>query len=408
MSVRKRSNGYGYRFSYRDASGNRIWCQRDGFPTKREAEAAERQHHAKVDAARSVISGRTTTADYLTAWFDRYERSGSRKPTTVDSTRLHLERYVLPRIGTVPLADLSPTVVSRLLADLLTDGRTGRNGTGGLSPKTVRNIAGTLNKALRDGVKRGELDRNPAEHVDLPKVQRQPLHVWDSDTIRLFLAHLNTTREPGDADATGWHLMFATGMRRGEVLGLRWENVDLVAGLLRVITTRVVTRAGVIDSDPKSAAGRRTIQLDRHTVDALARLRDRQENDAATLGVTPPVYVIAGPDGRPTHPSTFLNRLHREVRRAGLPDLNLHRIRHTAVTWALEHGLDIHVVSRRAGHSRVSTTLDMYAGVVPTADHLAAEKIAAMFDGPKWSPDGHRKPEMVTEMPISVDNSRNG
>lgn len=396
MSVQKHGSGWRYRVSYMDATGARQWLTQGGFSSKRDAQRAETQAKVRLDASRSVVTGRTTVGDYLGAWFDTYERSQSRKPTTVDATRLHLDRYLLPRIGQLPLHDLTSAVISKLYADLLTNGRTGRNGTGGLSPKTVRNIAGTLHKALADGVRRETIARNPADAVDLPKVRRVEPRAWGGDQMHTFLAYLSATRPVGDPDATVWRLMLATGMRRGEVLGLRWDRVDLVGSTLTVDNSRVVTRAGVIDTTPKSDAGLRRVSLDAGTRDALAQLRDAQEGAAQIIGCSPFPYVATQLDGVQIHPRAFLRRLHKATDEAGLPRVNLHELRHTNITAALQAGVAVHVVSRRVGHSKVSTTLDTYARHIPSADDLAAETIGHLLEVPKWSPNGHQSAEMVT------------
>jgi len=396
MSVQKHGSGWRYRVSYVDATGARHWVTRGGFSSKRDAQRAEAQAKVRLDASRSVVTGRTTVGDYLGAWFDTYERSQSRKPTTVDATRLHLDRYLLPRIGQLPLHDLTPAVISDLYADLLANGRTGRNGTGGLSPKTVRNIAGTLHKALADGVRRETIPRNPADAVDLPKVRRVEPRAWDADQVHTFLAHLAATRPVGDPDATVWRLTLATGMRRGEVLGLRWDRVDLVGCTLTVDNNRVVTRAGMVEGTPKSDAGLRRISLDHGTRDALAQLRDAQEKAAEIIGCSPFPYVATQLDGVQIHPRAFLRRLNKAQDEAGLPRVNLHELRHTNITAALQAGTAVHVVSRRVGHSKVSTTLDTYARHIPSADDLAAETMGRLLEGPSWSPNGHQSAEMVT------------
>ena len=211
--------------------------------------------------------------------------------------------------------------------------------------------------------------------------------------MQTFLAHLAATRPVGDPDATAWRLMLATGMRRGEILGLRWDRVDLVGSSLVVDNTRVITRAGVIDTTPKSEAGHRRIRLDPATVDSLAHLRDAQEASADILGAWPSPYVATQLDGVPIHPRAFLRRLHRAQDDAGLPRVNLHELRHTNITAALRAGIPVHVISRRVGHSKVSTTLDTYARHIPSADDMAAETIGRLLSEPVL--DSHR---IVTEV----------
>jgi len=169
-----------------------------------------------------------------------------------------------------------------------------------------------------------------------------------------------------------------------------------VGSCLVVDDTRVITRAGLIDTAPKSEAGHRRIRLDAATVDSLAHLRDAQEASANLLGAWPSPYVATQLDGEPIHPRAFLRRLNRAQDATGLPRVNLHELRHTNITAALQVGTAVHVVSRRVGHSKVSTTLDTYARYIPSADDLAAETIGRLLEGPSWSPNGHQCAEMVT------------
>ena len=164
-----------------------------------------------------------------------------------------------------------------------------------------------------------------------------------------------------------------------------------MSSCLAVDNTRVITRAGVIDTAPKSEAEHRRIRLDAATVDSLALLRDAQEASADLLGAWPSPYVATQSDGEPIHPRAFLRRLNRAQDATGLPRVNLHELRHTNITAALRAGLPVHVISRRVGRSKVSTTLDTYARHIPSADDMAAETIGSLLSEPvEWALWAHR------------------
>ena len=155
------------------------------------------------------------------------------------------------------------------------------NATPELSNKYVRNIAGTLSRALSDAVEWGLLPENPCSRVTLPRKTKPELVTLSGQEIAQFL---NSAIERKDPMLAAWLLVFTTGMRRGELAGLRWKDVDFITGTATITQTRAVVGKQVLISTPKTKAGSRTIALDALTIDELARLKDAQEQAAETLG----------------------------------------------------------------------------------------------------------------------------
>jgi integrase len=371
-TVEKYGSGWRWRFTIARDGGKRQFSQ-GGYATRREAQQGLTAALARLDVNGPTKTTRQTTGDYLTTWVDQYGRSQSRKASSVSTTSHLVRAYLIPRIGDVPLAKLDADRIAALYVDLLDNGRTGAGGrTGGLSAKSVRNIHGVLHKALSDAVKRKHLPANPADAVDLPTWNRPDLNVWDERQAATFLNFVESTDDPMSAL---WRLLLATGLRRGELLGLTWDDVDLVGGYLTVVRSRGTS--GV--DTPKTKKGRRTISLDAGTVDALARWKDRQEAAEVVFGAWPSPWVATDLDGRPIQPQAFTRRFQSAAKRAGLPVPRLHDGRHTAATLALQAGVPIHVVSGRLGHEQVSTTLDVYAAYLPLADRDAALRIGQLL-----------------------------
>ena len=400
--VERRNGQWSYRFSYRDMTGKRRHVRRGGFTTKTDAQRAMVAAIAKSQTGAAVSDANGTTGDFLAAWLDDYLRRGTVKPTAAATVQFHVDRHLIPRIGALPLAKLRPAVVSKLYGDLLTDGRIG--GEGGLSAKTVRNIAGTLHKALGDAVRWGTITTNPAHGVELPKWNRPRPDVYDAGEVAKFLAHAERVDDPNVAL---WRLVFVMGLRRGEVLGLTWDDVDLVAGRVSIVQTRVVSPDGkTYIGAPKTDAGRRTAKIDAGTVDALARLKDAQEAARAVLGQWPSPYVATSLDGRPIRPQQLTQLFHRATDAAGLRRIRLHDLRHSSAVEQYRLGVSPAVVSGRLGHSRVSTTQDLYLHYLPTHDDAAADLIGQTLDdgislrsqrtpmGRQWTPDGRVRDEL--------------
>lgn len=368
---------WGFYFSY-TAGGERRQVRRRGFASSKAAQQALTKALALIDGGRLMGAQRQTVGDFLASWLVSYAQAGRRKETTLRLARTNVRAYLLPVLGDVLLRDLTPRIVSDALGHLLTQGR--RLGAGdarGLSPKTVRNVAGTLSKALGDAVRWGLIPVNPVLQVELPRYERPAVVAWDSDQAARFLAHADAS---GDPLYVLWRLLLVTGLRRGELLGLRWQDVDLVLGTITVNQARVHVDRRVVISTPKTRAGRRTVSIDTTTVTLLAQLRNAQDDAAARLGRWCTDLVAVSLAGKPFDPAWLLARWKQAARDAGVPVITLHQGRHTAVTEALQRGTPVHVVAGRVGHAQASTTINLYAHYLPLADRHAADLLGAHLD----------------------------
>jgi integrase len=388
-TITKRNNAWCYRFSYLDSNGNRRWKSAQGFKTKADAQRFMISHIAEIDSGKGINPAKISLADYLTAWLDEYRRANSgRKATTIAETRTNINAYILPMLCNqsdrpLMLAKLKPETVARFAADLLDHGRRGVNGNAGgaLSPKSVRNIVATLRNALETARRRGHIPSNPADHIELPKWVRRDLQVWESAQFAHFLT---VAAAADDYCYALWRLVIATGMRRGELLGLRWADVELVdlerGATVTIRQARVSDGYTVTTTTPKTKAGRRTIAIDSGTVIALAFLKNQQAAAAESLGLPNFEFVATDLDGRLIKPATLLDRFHAATQRANLPKCRLHDLRHSAAAYQLEIGTPVHIVAGRLGHASPATTLNIYAAFLPTADRGASNEIGATLD----------------------------
>lgn len=311
---------------------------------------------------------RITLGDYLVErWLPL--RKSQVGPSTWNAYRQTVQSHVVPRIGRIPLQRLTPEDLERFYADLLTDGR--RNGRGGgLSPKTVRNIHGMLHKALADACRKGTVPRNVAALADPPRVRRRSaMTVWDVGQLRQFLAEIED-----HPLGVAFHLAAHTGMRRGEVLGLQWRDVDLDAARLSVhqAVTNVAYEKRL--GDVKTETGRRTVDLDERTVEVLRGWRETQQAEHKLTGRrwTPDAFVFARPDGEPIHPDYVSQCFDRHLAKSSLPRIRLHDLRHTHATILLKAGVPVKVVSERLGHSSPAFTMTVYQHVLPGMQAEAA------------------------------------
>jgi len=363
----------------RDLDGKRRQLSKGGFRTRKEAEKAFAELRDQIRQGTFVAAGKTTVASFLVdEWLPGIQ--ASIRPSTHALYSSIVDAYVVPRIGARRLADVTPGQLNALYAALLTEGRRQQSPTrpAGLSPKMVRHVHTLLRKAFSDAVRWGSLARNPADRAEPPRPRTPEMKVWDVAQLRRFLDQVE-----GDRLAPVWLLMATTGMRRGEVMGLRWADVDLEAGRVSIVQTHVIVNRKIIVAEPKTLKGRRSIALDASTVAALRQLRRRQLEERLELGATwtDSGLVVAWEDGTSINPRSLSSAFTRHARAAELPVIRLHDVRHSYATAALAAGIPAKIVSERLGHANIAITLDTYSHVLPNMQEKAAEQVAQLILG---------------------------
>ena len=346
--------------------------RRRWHPAGTDKEQAEKLATTLAAAESQRVDGRRagpTFGVYLTSkWLPKKQLT--LRPSTWDGYRRLIELHVLPHLGRVPLRHLRAEHLDRLYATLLERGR--RDGGGGLDIKTVHEVHIVIRRALRDAERRGSIVRNPAELAHAPK--RRPLtssefRAWNADQLGNFL-HLAQT---STHYAALW-VAANTGMARGEVLGLRWGDVDLESARLSVNRSLVSVAYELHESRGKTRTARRTIDLDERTVEVLETIRTPDPDEEA--------YVFCHKDGSPIHPQVLSGAFKRLVSQSGPPRIRLHDLRHTHATLLLKAGVPIKVVSERLGHSTPGFTMATYQHVLPGMQAEAAKTFAALLERP--------------------------
>jgi len=354
------------------ASGRRRQKWHGGFDTRREAEVERAKIVNDLHTGSYVAPDRITLAEWVAdSWLPLCESRV--KPSTFDSYRSNMATHVLPALGRRPLQQLTAAMLNALYADLLARG----NGRGPLSPKTVNYIHTIVHKALADAVDAGVVPANVAERAKPPRPGRRApseIRCWEPDELARFLEHVRGARID-----IAWRLLAMTGMRRGEVLGLRWSDVDLNAARISVRHAVVTVAYAVLESTPKSHQAR-VIDLDPETVDLLRVHRERQQAERAQWDgeYRDRDLVVAKENGEPVHPQSLSQTFERLVEESGLRRIRLHDLRHTHATIAVKAGVPVKVISERLGHESPAFTLKQYAHVVPGMQAEAATEIAAL------------------------------
>jgi integrase len=346
-----------------------------GFRARKDAEAAMNKVMTAVEEHSYVVPTRITVREYLLKeWLPSIK--GTIRPTTYASYTMHVEGHIVPTLGSLQLSRLSAQGINAFYAKLLESGRL--QGKGSLSPATVRRVHATLHRALKDAVRWQRLSVNPIDAADPPRGQskQRELPAWNAEQLAGFLSFVKN-----DRPFALWRVLAMTGCRRGEALGLRWDDLDVEAATLTIRRALVPLGATVIISEPKTARGRRRIALDPLTIEALKAHAARQADEQSACDTwTETGFIFTTENGLPLDPHRTSKAFERHLHAAALPRIPLHGLRHTYATLALSSGVNPRIVSGRLGHSTVALTLDIYSHVLPQADQDAADRIAALIE----------------------------
>ncbi len=322
---------------------------------------------SEINAKRFVMPTRVTLAEYLTRWLQDYARVRVR-PTTYDLYETLIRVHIIPELGKVQLDRLKPQAIQSFYARKLTGPRAdGKPGT--LTPSTVKHMHTVLRVALRHAVKWQLITRSPLDSVDPPKVEKKEIRVWDLTQVASFLQACQTHRL-----YAAFLLVLATGMRRGELLGLRWTDINFPNRVLKVSQELVVVRRKLSMQQPKTAGSRRPISIPEEVLEALREhgRRQAEEKEAFEEAYVDNGLVFCQEDGRPLDPRAFTRTFENLTRRAELPRISFHALRHTHATMLLQAGVNVKAISERLGHAEISTTLDIYSHVLPPQQQEAA------------------------------------
>lgn len=349
-------------------AGRRKEMRRRGFPTKKAAEQARDNVLQRLGVAVKV-DDKQTTGDYLLGWMTA--KSATLKPTTSHMYREYVTKILVPAIGAVRLEHLRHEHVQSLVDDLVAAGK---------GATTVRRIHATLSSALADAVRQRRLQHNACQHVALPKVERSEQELWTATQAVQFLEHADTDRL-----ANLFEVLIGTGLRRGEVLALRWEDIDIEARTLVVDPKRgtLSSVAGRLEfTAPKTSGSSAGVGLSPRVVRALERQAETQLVERAQWGTAyeDDRLVFARENGAPLRPEYVLRRFHELSDAAGLPRVRLHDLRHLAATLMLTSGVPLPVASKMLRHSKVGITADLYGHLTREASLAAADGLAAVLD----------------------------
>ena len=342
---------------------------------RRAAEKELRRLLRTLDTGEHVDPTRMTVREWLNAWLGAVREEVS--PKSHERYSEIVENFLVPELGALPMAKLAPFHISTAYTRWATAGR--RDGKrGGLSPQSRRHIHRILKAALGRAVEQQVIARNPADALarHLPKVERREMITLTADQAARLLEAIKRNR-------VYWAVLIAlcTGMRRGEILALRWKNIDLDRGVARVVESLEQTKAALRFKAPKTEKAR-AITLPSFTVEELRRLKRKQAEELLVLGVRQSGETLAccRYDGEPMPPRSLTHEFAKVAGRVNdVPRVRFHDLRHSHATQLLSAGVHPKIAQERLGHSTITTTLDLYSHVTETMQEDAAAKLDTVF-----------------------------
>ena len=372
-SIRKRKDGRWegrYTAGHNPTTGKAIYKNVLG---KTQAEVKEKLKEA-IEETKGLDIAKAesyTVGQWMDVWYEYYAKIKVRA-SSHKTYEGYIKNHIKPNIGNIPLTKLTTLDLQMMYQKLLTGGRVDRlesqNQPKGLSAKTVRNLNQIISSAMKLAMEQKLIAHNPADGCALPRVEHREMKTLPAEQLAAFL---NEAKRTGVYEM--YYLDLATGMRRGELLGLKWEDIDLAHGVIH-IRRQVARLNGAVQEAPlKTKNSYRNISIG---ADAVELLKQKREQDNGKS-----VYVFPSPTGGPLAPDSVLHMLHRVLERAGLPKIRFHDLRHTFATLALQNGVDIKTVSGMLGHFSAGFTLDTYAHVTTAAQREAAETMGDVLAG---------------------------
>ena len=346
---------------YDPLTGKRIRAYKNVKGSKREANSVMHKMITEMEDGKLTKKSPLTVSAWMDVWLGEY--LPNIEETTRIGYRTKIKCHIKPSIGDIFVSSLRAEHIQRMVNGMIADG---------LAPKSIRDTYNILNKAMKKTVKLQIIAHNPCEGVELPKLKKYRADIYTPTMIQTILDKAK------DTDMyLPIYLLVKLGLRRGELLALRWSDIDFKNNVLKVRHNMVRTEESYTIKEPKSEAGIRDIHLSKEVSSILKQERIKYMNDLFNYGAgfQNLEFVIRQENGAPYHPDSMSQKWRRFLEKHNLPQRRLHDLRHSNATALIQAGVSPKVVQQRLGHADVQITLNTYTHVLPEMDVEAAEKL---------------------------------
>lgn len=338
--------------------------------TRSEAQAWLRATRNQIESGLTLKGARTTYGEFLTEWL-----ATAKQRLTINTHYSYsqlVKKYILPSLGKIKLRDLNPSAIQRFYNQKVTEG---------VGLRTVQKTHVVIHASLNAALKLGLIGRNPDDATQPPKPTHKEMRFLNQIEVKTLL---ETAKRIDDRNYALYFIAIVTGMRQGELLGLKWENVDLEKGVVNVKFSQTRLPGGrLILQKPKTKSSERSVKLGKESVAVLHEQRQRlQQDKGKTNGNWQETgHVFASSVGTPIDPTNLTRQFSQLLKAAGLGKVRFHDLRHTAASLMLNNGVDVLVASRRLGHAKPSITLDVYGHLIPSIQAEAADVMDQLVSG---------------------------
>ena len=361
-SVKKDGNTWYYILELGKINGKRKQKKKRGFKTKKEAQ------NALIEAEHTLLKNGTFNEpskmlykDYLSTWLN--DKKVLIKESTFKTYSWLIDRYIIPYLGDIEISKIRPMDIQKLYNELISKNM--------LSRENVQKVHSLINNSLKKAERWELVKRNVASLVDRPKAFKSELKVWDVEEVKSFLATAQDSRY-----YIAFLLALTTGMRQGEILALRWKDIDFNNNILAVKQTLSHTGNKIIPG-AKTKAGLRSITLPTETVNALVKHKKMIQYEKKMTEVLYNDYdlIVCTNVGTPCNPRNLSRSFYSLIEKSKVSRIRFHDLRHTHATLLLKQGIHPKIVAERLGHATIRITLDTYSHVLPTMQLETANKI---------------------------------
>ncbi|USK86144.1 site-specific integrase [Peribacillus asahii] len=368
-TVKKSGDNWYYVLTYgKKENGKPMQYKKRGFKTKKEAQKALHELEQSLITGSYIKPNKILFGDYLlNQWLE--DKQTKVKKQTLKTYRWIVEKHIVPSLGHIEMNQITPMAIQKLYNRLTKDRI--------LSDENIQKVHTLINDSLKKAERWGVILRNPASLVDRPKAEKKEISVWNVQEVQTFLKYAK--------DYNRYYIAFllalTTGMRQGEILGLRWKDIDFSQGCLRITQTLSVDGKELLPYT-KTRAGTRTVDLPDETIDALLihkKIIDKEKLEVGIDQYQDYGLVVCTSTGTPTNKSNIRRTFKAIIQKAKLPKIRFHDMRHTHATLLLLQGVNPKIVSERLGHADVRITLDTYSHLLPSMQKETAKNFGKML-----------------------------
>lgn len=351
-------------------TGKRVRKYKSVDGKKKDAELAMHEYIREIEKGYHVTDSKITIAEWIDTWLEVYITPNV-SPTTLSRYEGMIKRYIKPLIGRMQVQQLNTLAVQAWVNGLKVSPVSGKE----MSASTVKHVYHVLKGCMDKAVLAGIIPRTPCVGIMLPKGQKKPPVIYDEEQIKQLIAAAKGTEME-----LVLFIELCTGMRRGELLGLRWQDIDWDKNQIHIVNNRVVVNGKSVIKAPKTESSCRTIDVPEQLIRDLHKHKMNCWANRLRLGkaYTETDYVIVHPDGKPIY-LEYLSQLYTRLQeKAKLPKATFHSLRHLCASIMLLQGVDVKIAQQQLGHADINTTLGIYAHVLPSAAKEAAAKIGSL------------------------------